>query len=221
MCGVFGFVSRNDGHLDIKTLRKIAVVTEQRGPHAWGMAWIDRAGELHMYKQTGKISDSLHMLKIARDAVMLIGHCRWATAGDPERNHNNHPHSCDGGWYVHNGVIPHYRQLIGSLGLKMQTECDSEVLGLLMQSQPTEKRIDRAVYAAEVAGVRPLVMMGLWEPGELIIIRKGNPLHIGRTKRGVYFGSLAMNVPNAELIKDNTARRFVIDKTAGRLTLNG
>ena len=77
MCGVFGWVSKNGGRVDLKTLRRIAVVTESRGPHAWGMAWLDRDGELHMYKQTGRISKNLDMLRMARNAVALIGHTRW------------------------------------------------------------------------------------------------------------------------------------------------
>ena len=105
MCGVFGFVSRNQGRVDLQVLRRVAQATERRGPHAFGFAWIDRRGRLKCYKQTGRVGDHLGLLGMAADARMLIGHCRFATQGSPADNINNHPHPADGGWLVHNGQV--------------------------------------------------------------------------------------------------------------------
>ena len=193
----------------MKTLRRIALVTETRGPHAWGIAWYDRDGELHMYKQTGRISESLDMLKIARDALLLIGHTRWATQGTPDDNRNNHPHASDDGWYVHNGTIPSYRRLIHTHQLVPRTDCDSEVIGLLMDQHSAVTRLNRCIYAANVTGERPFAMLGLW-PGELVMVRKNNPLHRGETKKGIYFGSLAGGLPNAEAVPNNRANSYTI-----------
>ena len=133
MCGIFGFVSDGEGEPDIDRLRKIAVVTESRGPHAFGFAWIDRRGRLRCYKQTGRISDHLGLLAMASDARMLIGHTRYATQGDPDDNINNHPHPVDGGWLVHNGMIPRYRETIDDWGLRPVSDCDSETIALLIE----------------------------------------------------------------------------------------
>ena len=54
---------------------------------------------------------------MAADARMLVGHCRWATQGDPSNNLNNHPHPADGGWIVHNGQLRNYAELVGGIGL--------------------------------------------------------------------------------------------------------
>ena len=78
MCGVFGFVSRDGGKMNVELLGRIAEVTERRGPHAFGFAWIDRRGRLKCYKQTGRITDHLGLMMMAADARMLIGHCRFA-----------------------------------------------------------------------------------------------------------------------------------------------
>jgi glucosamine 6-phosphate synthetase-like amidotransferase/phosphosugar isomerase protein len=194
MCGVFGFVSRDGCPVNPKVLARVALATQRRGPHAWGLAWLDGKARLHCYKQTGKVSDALGLLKMAQDARLLIGHCRYATMGDPANNLNNHPHSCDGGWLVHNGVIPNYAELVDCFGLHPVTGCDSEVLGLLIEQEDGDL-LDRAAGAVLCVPRTPLVLLGLWKPGRLIAARQGNPLHTGTTGRGVYLASLAEGLP--------------------------
>jgi glucosamine 6-phosphate synthetase-like amidotransferase/phosphosugar isomerase protein len=220
MCGVFGFVSRNEGRVDLKTLQRIAQVTEQRGPHAFGFAWIDRHGRLKCYKQTGRVSDHLGLLALAADARMLIGHCRFATQGDPAHNINNHPHPADGGWIVHNGQVRHYRRVVDAFDLYPVSACDSEVLGLLIE-QGTGGVLDRCRDAVDVvageendgtffARPQPLVLLGLWpRPDRLVAVRKGNPLHFGLTEQGYYLASLADGLPGKVLaVRDGTATLF-------------
>ena len=208
MCGVFGWVAKGEGKLNLKTLRAIALASESRGRHAWGVSWLDAAGVLRSYKQAGAIGDSLAALQMVRGARMVIGHTRWATQGSPADNVNNHPHASDGGWLVHNGVIPHYRQLLTEYGLHASTDCDSEVLGLLIESQPGAL-LDRCLGAANIAGVTPLVILGLWKPGRLVAVRKGNPLHAGRSPGGTYLASLPQGLPHAVEVPDNTGRVFL------------
>lgn len=204
MCGVFGFVAKGEGQLNLKILERVAKATEKRGPHAWGMAWINRDGRMCMFKTEGRISDNLGMLAMARDATMLIGHTRWATQGDPSNNLNNHPHPADGGWIVHNGMIPSYKSIIAEHDLHPVTDCDSEVLGMLIEKHESEKLLSRCVKSAVLAAERPLVMLGLWKPGHLVAVRLGNPLHKGETKNGCYLASLATGLPGTPVeVPDN------------------
>lgn len=208
MCGVFGFVAKGSKGPSLTTLRDVAAATMQRGPHAWGMAWIDGAGRLKAYKQTGPIVDGLGLLAMARDARVLIGHCRYATHGDYRNNLNNHPHPADGGWIVHNGMIHRYRRLINEFGLHPVTECDSEVLGLLIETLDGALE-ERCREATGLAADGPLVMLGLWKPGRLIAIRRGNPLHMGSNRSGHYLGSLRRSLPGRpQEIRDNTVLDF-------------
>jgi glucosamine 6-phosphate synthetase-like amidotransferase/phosphosugar isomerase protein len=220
MCGVFGFVSRDCGNLNVELLARIAAVTERRGPHAFGFAWIDRRGRLKCYKQTGRITDHLGLLLLAADARMVIGHCRFATQGDPGDNINNHPHPADGGWIVHNGQVRHYRELVDVFDLYPVSRCDSEVLGLLIE-QGKGSVLDRCRAAVQTAtppeepgslfgAPQPLVLLGLWpRPDRLVAIRHGNPLHLGTTAQGYYLASLPDCLPGKVVaVEDRTASLF-------------
>lgn len=205
MCGIFGYIaSTPDDRLNLERLNAIARVTERRGKHAFGFSWIDSAGHLRMFKQAGAISDSLAMLKMAADARFLIGHTRYATEGDPADNCNNHPHPVDGGWLVHNGMIHNYRKLLQVEKLSPTSACDSEVIGLLIE-QSRGAYVDRTIEALNVLSRSPFAMLGLWKPGRMIIARRGNPVHLGVTKTGIYIGSLSDCLPgNVKRVGDNS-----------------
>lgn len=214
MCGVFGFVSYSGNGPDLKRLATIARATETRGRHAFGFAWIDAVGRLKMFKQTGRISDNLGLLRMAADAQMLIGHCRWATDGDPRYNINNHPHPVDGGWFVHNGMIPAWRTIARQYEMNLISHCDSEVIGHLIET--TEgPLIDRVIDAcATAAPDNNLVVLGLWKnPHRLIALRAGNPLHMGEKINDCdYFASLPDGLVDPFMVKDNTALEFTADR---------
>jgi len=196
MCGVFGYIATRGERVSIHRLMAIAAATETRGRDAWGLAWIDGRGRMRTFKQTGPITDSLSMLSMAADARLLIGHCRWATHGDPDDNRNNHPHRAGSGWIVHNGVIANYRSLIAWHGLDPQTDCDSEVLGLLFDQARGDVAERSAAAVACVPEYSPLVLLGLWtSPRRLVAIRKGNPLHVAQVREGRYLASLPLNMP--------------------------
>jgi glucosamine 6-phosphate synthetase-like amidotransferase/phosphosugar isomerase protein len=189
-------------------IKTMARVTMTRGPHAWGMAWLGRDGRLRMYKQTGRVVDALGLLMMAAGARFLIGHCRYATHGRPEANVNNHPHPADGGWVVHNGVIHGHELIASSLGREAVTRCDSEVLGMLIE-EGEGRLMERCADASDAAGKSPLVMLGLWKPGRLVAVRRGNPLHLGTTDAGHYIASLPDGLPGrVREVEDRTVTEF-------------
>ncbi len=196
MCGIFGFVAKDDDcQMNMGVIQRLAKITESRGRHAWGLAWVDSQNRIRMYKQTGKISDSLGVLAMARDAKMLIAHCRYATHGDPENNLNNHPHPIDGGWLVHNGVIRDYHRLLFEHGLMPNTECDSEVIGLLYEDQTGSPLARSAKVLALTKGKSPMTWMALWRDRMIVARANGQPLSMGETSKGYYLASLADGLP--------------------------
>jgi hypothetical protein len=114
--------------------------------------------------------------------------------GDRSANRNNHPHPAGRGWFVHNGVVFNHDRLMRQFQLAPKTQCDSEVLGLLIAKFPGALGM-RAARAAEEADGN-LAILGLWRnPTRLVIVRNGNPLCFGETNGGFYFGSLPNGLP--------------------------
>lgn len=222
MCGVFGFVSYDGKGPSIKRLARIASVTMRRGPHSFGFAWLDWAGRMRMFKKTGRIVDHLGLLDMAKNARVLIGHCRYATHGSPENNLNNHPHPADGGWIVHNGVVRNHEELAAEYDLWPVTECDSEVLGLLIAGS-RGSLMERCARTASVAR-GDLAVLGVWgHPARMVAVRSGNPLSIGEANDGerFYLGSLAEGLPGkVSEVPDNTGIEFT-PKTMTRFDVTG
>jgi len=194
MCGIFGFISKNGHGPDPRRLRQIAEVTERRGPHAFGLAWLGTDNVIRTFKRPGPATADLGELDGCRNATIVAGHCRWATHGAPRDNRNNHPHAAGRGWIVHNGQVLNHASLVRQYGLATRTECDSEVLGLLMARFPGSI-LQRAKLTATMA-TGYLAILGVWRnPARLLIVRDGKPLHFGETRHGFYFASLADGLP--------------------------
>ena len=198
MCGVFGFISDDNSGPDLDRLREIARVTQTRGTDAYGFAWIDSRNRMHAFRQTGAIGDNLDTLDMLGDARLIIGHTRYATQGDPDDNINNHPHPCDGGWLVHNGMIPDYERIMRRMALRGVSRCDSELLALIIE-RGRGNMAQRCASAARSVGNVPLVTLGLWRHPRprIIAVRRGNPLHFGNAGGALYLASLARGLPGA------------------------
>jgi len=217
MCGVFGFASKNGKGPDLDRLTAIARDMEQRGPHAFGFAWIDITGRVHSFKQTGRITENLGVLRFAANARLLIGHCRYATHGDPRFNINNHPHPVNGGWLVHNGTIRNHATLIEQYDLLPSSHCDSEVLGLLMEQSPGDC-MQRLIRAASLSKTGPMVVLALW-PKRMYALRSGNPLYLADAQDAFYLGSLDGRLPaGAFKIRDDSLLEFCVKGDHIKLT---
>jgi glucosamine 6-phosphate synthetase-like amidotransferase/phosphosugar isomerase protein len=194
MCGVFGFVSLDDQGPDIELLKRIAVVTQSRGEHAFGLAWVDAAGRLQSWKRPGPATANLADLDRVAGAQAVIGHCRWATHGSPEENANNHPHRSGRGWVVHNGVVSNYQSLARRYELTLETACDSEALAKLISKQ-RGLLLRRAARTAEAA-LGNMALLGLWtNPLRFLMLRDKRPLHFGDAEEGFYLASLPDGLP--------------------------
>jgi glucosamine--fructose-6-phosphate aminotransferase (isomerizing) len=194
MCGIFGFITTRGAGPDLAILKRIAAVTQRRGAHAFGLAWLDADNRLRTFKRPGAATDRLRDLDRCRDARIVVGHCRWATHGAASDNRNNHPHRAGRGWLVHNGVVFNHRRLALRHTLELRTACDSEVLGLLL-ARGGGSLLHRAL-AVSRAAEGPLALMGVWRnPSRLLLVRRGKPLLMGFAKQGVYFASLAEGLP--------------------------
>lgn len=215
MCGIAGAVNHGTSGITVSTLRKMAMGIERRGPHAYGVAWIDADNRIRMHKWCGPISKNLDIFDAMQKPRAVIMHTRWSTHGDPSANENNHPHPCDGGWIVHNGQIPNHGELVDEYGLLPSSECDSEVLGMLIPEFKGTllERVTKTVNLCD--HTRPLNMAGIWGgPNRLVVVKRGNPLFCGvGTSGNLYFSSCTAGLPGDVIdLEDNVVFTHFLDR---------
>jgi glucosamine 6-phosphate synthetase-like amidotransferase/phosphosugar isomerase protein len=204
---------------DIARLKRLALIIQTRGMHAFGLAWLGDDGAIQTFKQPGAAQTHLDELDRCRHAVVMVGHCRYATHGSPADNRNNHPHAAGTGWLVHNGVVLNHEAIVRRYSLRQRGECDSEALGLLIARCPGSL-VDRSAWAMSQA-TGDMAMLGIWrKPARLLVSRRGRPLHSGLARDGYYFASLPDGLPGAvRQVPDRSIR--VLTYRDGRLDLEG
>lgn len=219
MCGLFGFITSHGAGPEVHRLQQLALATQTRGTHAFGLAWLEADGAIQTWKQPAAAGRCLDQLDRCREALVVIGHCRYATHGSPLDHRNNHPHVAGRGYIMHNGVVWNHAELARRYGLRPRGQCDSEILGLLLaRGSGTITR--RAAWTTERA-IGDLALLGVWRrPSRLLVVRRGNPLHVGQGPEGHYFASLPEGLPGpVRAMADHTA--FVLAYDQGGLRLEG
>jgi predicted glutamine amidotransferase len=197
MCGLFGFVaagSSADPHL----LEQLGHLAARRGPHAWGMAWIDRpGGGIERHAEITRYRGG-PIVRGVIDATAVIGHCRMATSGSWERRENVQPLRYGAGAVAHNGVV---RDLGPYLGL---VDVDSEAL---IRAADAEG-LDRALELATEGNHAILFLF----PERVVAFRRGLPLHVRSDSKGVYFCSWRFE--GSEPLSEGHAVTFDLDNRA-------
>ena len=136
--------------------------------------------------------------------IVLLMLLFFILRGNPQANENNHPHSADGGWIVHNGTVLNAGSLVRRFDLPASTACDSEVLGLLVEH--FEGGLGDRLAAAINATDGEAAILGVWtRPLRMAIVRRGKPLHVERDdERGVYWSSLGDAMAAPELVESDS-----------------
>ncbi len=185
MCGIVGYIGNREVYpILIKGLRRL----EYRGYDSAGVALINKAGDLNVYKRKGKVSE-LETFAKGNDITgnIGIGHTRWATHGEPN-DINSHPHYSQTKDIVliHNGIIENYAAIKEGLkkrGHTFLSQTDTEVLVHLIEDikQHENMKLGHAVLAAlnQVIGAYSIVVMDKNDPNTLIAAKKGSPMVIG------------------------------------------
>ena len=185
MCGIVGYIGKQDAYpILIKGLHRL----EYRGYDSAGVALINEAGSLNVYKSKGKVSD-LEQSATSKDISGTIGvaHTRWATHGEPN-NENAHPHysQSESLALIHNGIIENYmvikKELIRN-GYTFKSSTDTEVLVQFIEYVKKTNQVDlcHAVQIAlrEVVGAYAIAVLDKNDPKQIIAARKSSPLVVG------------------------------------------
>ncbi len=185
MCGIVGYIGRRQAYpILIKGLHRL----EYRGYDSAGVALINEAGQLNIYKAKGKVSE-LEAFAADKDINGYIGiaHTRWATHGEPNTQ-NAHPHYSESERLaiIHNGIIENYAVLKAGLmkeGYTFKSDTDTEVLVQLIEYTQVNRHVDlkTAVQLAlqQVVGAYAIAVLDKDHPDTLIAARKGSPLVVG------------------------------------------
>ena len=185
MCGIVGYIGNREAYpILIKGLKRL----EYRGYDSAGVALINKAGAMNVYKAKGRVSD-LEESVSSKDISGCIGiaHTRWATHGEPCQM-NAHPHYSASGnlALIHNGIIENYAALKEKLkrkGYTFKSETDTEVLVQLIDYVRETKKLD-LLTAVEIAlrsviGAYAIAVIDKNTPNQIIAARKSSPLVVG------------------------------------------
>ena len=185
MCGIVGYIGKRKAYpILIKGLHRL----EYRGYDSAGVALIDDAGQLNVYKAKGKVAE-LEAFCASKNTEGCIGiaHTRWATHGEPNTV-NAHPHYSESERLaiIHNGIIENYAVLKAGLmeqGYTFKSDTDTEVLVQLVEYTQVNRHVDlkTAVQLAlqQVIGAYAIAILDKDHPDTLIAARKGSPLVVG------------------------------------------
>ena len=195
MCGIVGYIGKQEAYpILIKGLRRL----EYRGYDSAGVALINEANDLNVYKTKGKV-DNLTEYCSDKDVTGHIGiaHTRWATHGEPS-SRNAHPHYSQSHnlAIIHNGIIENYADIKAKLmeqGVNFQSDTDTEVLVQLVEYIMVKKQLTllEAVQTAlyQVIGAYAIAIIDKRDPTQIIAARKQSPLVVGIGKDEFFLGS--------------------------------
>ena len=195
MCGIVGYIGSKDAYpILIKGLRRL----EYRGYDSAGVALLNAAGELNVYKTKGKV-DNLTEYCNDKDVSGHVGiaHTRWATHGEPS-SRNAHPHYSQSHnlAIIHNGIIENYaeiKQKLKEKGVEFKSDTDTEVLVQLVEYIMVKKNVSllEAVQVAlyQVIGAYAIAIIDKRDPCQIIAARKQSPLVVGIGDGEFFLGS--------------------------------
>lgn len=201
MCGIYGFVSKSSKNPQeiVEGLKLL----EYRGYDSWGIAVrrkIRKGSIFAIEKHVGKIGDGVleAEMKNLRSSIG-IGHTRWATHGGVTVT-NAHPHiDCSKKIaVVHNGIIENFLELRDDLikkGHKFVSETDTEVFPHLIEEFLKTEGFASSVRDAfnKLKGLNAIVV-GYAPSREIIAVKSGSPLVIGKSKNTFYIASDAAGI---------------------------
>jgi glucosamine--fructose-6-phosphate aminotransferase (isomerizing) len=182
MCGIFAYFGTKEAD---SIVRQGLQNLEYRGYDSWGIAVTDRS-QVRVVKAIGEVPKKLSDKQKMKGQIGL-GHTRWATNGGVTRL-NAHPHRAQSGKFVvvHNGIVENADELKSGLierGWRFQSETDTEaIVYLLEEVLQKQQNLVLAVKAVSALLQGRNTFGILTKSGELLAMKKGSPLVVGRSK---------------------------------------
>ena len=167
---------------------ELLVMSEPRGPHATGVAWLNRDGDHQLFKRpvraTQFVTDkAFHEILAGVDnrTTLLLGHTRWRTRGDEQVNGNNHPIRAGDILGTHNGTIYNANTLFRRFKLRRFAEVDSELLCRLAGRAARNGPIDIVRFKDRLRfcrGQMAAVLASRLDPETILVLKGNKPLEL-------------------------------------------
>jgi len=209
MCGqvgvIFGTRRRAQEDVDYLTwvFTRLLELSEERGPHATGIAWVNRKGEHRLFKRPIPASEFVRdkafgevLGDVDNSVTVLMGHTRFVTRGDAAVNENNHPLRTGNCLVTHNGTVLNADYLFHHFGLERHAQVDSEIIGRIADASIVDGRIDVKALRERLAlcrGQMSAVIVAKSDPDNVVIIKGNKPLELvyHPKLRAVFYASSA------------------------------
>ena len=167
---------------------RLLLLSEERGPHATGAAWLDVDGGHRLFKRpvtaerfvTDKAFAEL-LAGINNRVALLLGHTRWRTRGDERVNSNNHPIRAGEVIGTHNGTIYNADYLFRRWKMRRFAEVDSEILFRLAANAARDGAMDIERFKARLRRCRgqiTAVIACRTDPGTVFVLKGNRPLEL-------------------------------------------
>lgn len=194
MCGLCGILqgpaprARADRERLEELFSRLLVLSEHRGPHATGAAWVRRDGTYRVEKaplpawrflQTACYADFLN--EAGKDITLLMGHTRWPTRGSVSNPANNHPQWVAPILLTHNGHVLEVQRHFRRLRLLRTADVDSELLARLAQRYADADGLHLPAFLEALApldGRISLALVATTRPDEIILLKGNMPLEV-------------------------------------------
>ena len=183
MCGIAGFFRKTEKQFEPEQLIALLGELEHRGRDATGWAWGTSRGNAALCKSAGPAKLVLQQpkadlyLRASAKAQWAFYHCRQSTGGTPQDNRNNHPIYTNEAVVIHNGLV-HTTEPLACEG-----ECDSEILGRLIDKYGIEECLTH--FSGSVAFAAFLFS----DPEAIYLYREDNPIRIIDNPEFIAFAS--------------------------------
>ena len=206
MCGILGMAFQK-GHTmkdseEVQEIwRRLLVESNVRGSNATGCAFINlheamvikhnipsrRFVDTNYYKTV--VEKRLRMNGDHVEPLVVLGHTRLKTKGEPTNTHNNHPILTNRVIGVHNGVISNDDAIFDIYKMYRKAQVDSEVIFRLIEHHiENDNEMEAAIKktAKVLLGGFACATVQVDIPWVLWLFRSGNPIYAVRyPKRGL------------------------------------
>ncbi len=203
MCGIVAAIGGSQ--CLAQWLHQGLTALEYRGYDSFGIAFQESAGSVFFHKHLGAPSDFEQILDLKQEALLGLGHTRWATHGAVSLQ-NAHPHqwkdACDHLSLVHNGVVENLlaiqEQILPQIRDQLISQTDSErILGLIATYRAHGCDMWQSISRAlgKIVGSYALVIAD-WKGQNLFIAAKDLPLYLSCAENTFFISSDLAALPH-------------------------